>query len=218
MNDPPLTEIWSGEALNSLLRNAQQMAARKVVGPNVPLDEETISKININSGRAGVNFGIIKNEGKLTFPVALRALTPEKESKDLRDYLQNLTQDAFSKAKERGEVDGGTIRELERTVAGLEKMLLKNVGDMPFSDYSEGKRYINQLNDGIKALREPNIGDFAAGKMKLKGNTVGDLVDYMTRNGLQFAPAVPGEENAYVALHRWLVTFNAPGANLAAER
>ena len=44
-----------------------------------------------------------------------------------------------------------------------------------------------------------------------------DLLDYMTKNGLQFAPAVAGEEAAYVALHRALAAYSA-GANLAAEK
>lgn len=124
----------------------------------------------------------------------------------------------MKKAKE-GPVDPGTVRELESTVDKLEKLLRKKVNDLPFSEYTEGKRYLTQLRDGLKALREPNAADFANGKFKLKGNTVADLVEYMARNGLQFAPAVGGEENAYVAMHRALVAFSqAAAGNLQAER
>jgi hypothetical protein len=217
-NDPPLPEIWSGQALNVLLQNAQKLSSGKVQAPNIQLDEEVVNKINLNSGKAGINFGLLKNEGKLSWPLALRDLQPAGESKELRDQLQTLAKVAFDKAKE-GQVDPGTIREMEATADKLDKMLKRNVGDMPFAQYSEGKRYLNQLNDGLKALKEPNAADFANGKFKLKGNTLADLLDYMTKNGLQFAPAVAGEEAAYVALHRALVAYGAGmGNNLAAER
>jgi hypothetical protein len=214
-NDPPLPEVWSGQALNVLLQNVQTMVSKKQ-GPSIALDEEVINKINLNSGKAGINFGLLKNEGNLTWPLALRDLQPADQSKELRDQLQTLSKQAVGRAKE-GQVDPGTIREMEATVDKLNKMLVKNVGDMPFGQYSEGKRYVSQLYDGIKALREPNAADFANGKFKVKGNTVADLLDYMTKNGLQFAPAVAGEEGAYVALHRALVAY-AQAAQPTLER
>lgn len=217
-NDPPLPEIWSGQALNTLLQNAQTMvSSNKGQVPNVPLDEDVINKINLNSGKGGVNFGLLKNEGKLTWPLAIRNLEPAGESKGVREQLQALTEAAVKKAKE-GPVDPGTLREMESCADKLEKMLRKNISDLPFSEYTEGKRYLTNLRDGLKALREPNASDFANGKFKLKGNTVRDLVDYMSKNGLQIAPAVGGEENAYVALHRALVAFSQAGAGMNAER
>jgi hypothetical protein len=213
--DPPLPEIWSGQSLNTLLRNAQKISAAK--GANIALDDDVVNRINLNSGKAGINFGLLKNEGKLSWPLALRDMQPAGESKELRDQLQTLAKVAFDKAKE-GQVDPGTVREMEATADRLNKLLVRNVGDMPFAQYSEAKRYLNQLHDGLKALKEPNAADFANGRFKLKGNTVADLVEYMTRNGLQFAPAVAGEEAAYVALHRALAAYSAAMANAAAER
>jgi hypothetical protein len=218
-NDPPLPEIWSGQSLNTLLNNAQTMvASNKGQLPNVALDEDVISKINLNSGKGGVNFGLLKNEGKLSWPLAIRNLEPAGEAKEVREQLQALTEASVKKAKE-GPVDPGTYREMEACADKLEKMLRKNISDMPFSEYTESKRYLTNLRDGLKALREPNAADFANGKFKLKGNTVKDLVEYMAKNGLQFAPAVGGEEGAYVALQRALVAFSqGAGAGMAAER
>jgi hypothetical protein len=107
---------------------------------------------------------------------------------------------------------------MESCVDKLEKLLRKNINELPFSEYTEAKRYITNLRDGLKALREPNAADFANGKFKLKGNTVRDLVEYMAKNGLQIAPAVGGEEGAYVALHRALVAFSQAAPNLQADR
>jgi len=142
---------------------------------------------------------------------------PAADSQELRDLLQRLAKKAFNEAK-LGQIDPNTISELDKGTDRLQKMLVAQVGDMPFAQYSEGKRYLSQLYDGIKALREPNAGDIANGKFKLKGNTVAEVVDYMTKNGLQFAPAVAGEEAAYTALQRALAAYGAGVSKLVADR
>jgi hypothetical protein len=214
-NDPPLPEIWSGDSLNVLLKSAQNLP-KSIQGPNIPLDEDIISKINLNAGK-GLNFGLLKNEGQLTWPYSLRELKPAADSQELRDLLQRLGKKAFNEAK-LGQVDPNTIREMEKGTDRLQKLLVAQVGDLPFAQYSEGKRYLNQLYDGIKALREPNATDIANGRFKLRGNTVADVVDYMTKNGLPFAPAVAGEESAYLALQRAMAAYGAASGKLVADR
>ncbi|MCS7046865.1 MAG: hypothetical protein NZO58_10955, partial [Gemmataceae bacterium] len=39
------------------------------------------------------------------------------------------------------------------------------------------------------------------------GRTVPELIDYMIKNGLSFAAANPGDENAYYALHDLFVAY-----------
>lgn len=216
-NDPPPTEVWSGQSLNVLLQAAQTMP-KTAQGPNIPLDEEVVGKINLNSGKAGINFGLLKNEGNLTWPLALLDIKPAAESQELRDQLQRRAKEAFELARKGQQVDPNTIREMEKSADRLQKLLVAQVGDLPFAQYSESKRYLNQLNDGLKALREPNAKDFASGKFAIKANTVGDLIDYMGKNGLKFAPAVPGDEAAYTALHRALAAYGTAVSRLTAEQ
>jgi hypothetical protein len=215
-NDPPATEVWSGQSLNVLLQASQTMP-KTAQGPNIPLDEEIVAKINLNSGKAGINFGLLKNEGNLTWPLALLDVKPAAESQELRDQLQRRAKEAFELAKKGQQVDPNTMREMEKAADRLQKLLIGQVGDLPFAQYSEGKRYLNQLNDGLKALREPNAKDFASGKFTIKANTVGDLIDYMSKNGLKFAPAVPGDEGAYTALHQKLAAYGTAVSRLTTE-
>ena len=49
-NDPPVTEIWSGKALNDLLLAIQQQQAQGRRGPRVPVDEDTLKNINVTTG------------------------------------------------------------------------------------------------------------------------------------------------------------------------
>jgi hypothetical protein len=216
LNDPPVTELWSGQSLNVLLQSAATLPPQGQ-GPNIPLEEAVLNRINLNTGKGGINFGLLKNEGNLSWPTALLDLKPAAESQELRDQLQRRAKEAFEQAK-KGPVDPNTVRELEKSADRLQKLLLAQVGDLPFADYSEGKRYLGQLNDGLRALREPNAADFANGKFKLKAGSVADLIQHMTKHGLKFAPATPGDEAAYGALHRALADYSVAVSKLTAEK
>src|SRR5208283_1416186 len=50
-NDPPLTEIWSGKALNALLLNLQRLKKEGKEGPGVPLTAELLRDINLTTGK-----------------------------------------------------------------------------------------------------------------------------------------------------------------------
>lgn len=215
-NDPPVTELWSGQSLNVLLNSAAALPPQGQ-GPNIPLDEELLSKINLNTGKGGVNFGLLKNDGNLTWPTALLDLKPAAEAQELRDQLQRRTKEAVEQAKN-GALDPNTMRELEKSSERLQKLLLAQVGDLAFADYSEGKRYLGQFNDGLRALREPNAKEFANGKFKLQAGTVAELIEHMNKHGLKFAPAAPGDEAAYSALHRALADYSVGVSKLSAEK
>src|SRR5260370_10967449 len=71
-NDPPITEIWSGKALNDLLQGIQQQLARQVQGPTVPLDESILSHINVTGSQAGGSLGMLRRDGRLDWPVTFQ--------------------------------------------------------------------------------------------------------------------------------------------------
>jgi len=214
MVDPPLPEIWSGSALNVLLnKSIDSMQNPKVQLPNIPIDEETLRKINISLGGKPINLGVLKNDGKLSIPVAIQNLAAPG-AVEIREELQSLALKAFKDAKQ-GAVDRGTTRAMSMAVDRLRGILVKKVDDVPFLEYTEAKRFLGQVEDAIKALQEPGVGDFE--KTRLRGNTVADVVKQMKDNGMKFAPAVAGEEGAYVALHRALAAFNASNT-LTADR
>ena len=47
---------------------------------------------------------------------------------------------------------------------------------------------------------------------------IAELVRNMTGKGLRFAPATPGDEPAYLALHRALVIYDGGGSQVASDR
>jgi hypothetical protein len=214
-NEPPLPEIWSAKALNDLLADVQKLQARKIQGPNVPIDPELLSKVNLTRGD-GSNFGLLKNDGKLSWPLALLGL---EGARDLREELQVAVTKAYTDAKEGKTLDPNTMQRIDDTANKLQNLLVKNVGSVPFAQYSEAKTYIKQLEDGVKVLKKPAVAaDYIAGSMTPKANTVGELVDFLTNKGLQFAPATGNEQAAYVALHKALVAYDVGANTLAASK
>lgn len=213
-NDPPLPEIWSAKAINDLLADAQKLQGRKIQGPNVPIDEEVLKKINLTKGD-GSNFGLLKNDGKLNFPLAIRGMDGARE---LRDELQVAVTKAYGEAKEGKQVDPSTIQKIDDYSNKLQNMLVKSVGSVPFAQYSEGKVFMKQLDDAVKVLKKGDAAEFINGNLTPKANTVAELVDFMSRKGLQFAPATGNEQAAYLALHKALVAYDVGANTLAAEK
>lgn len=213
-NDPPLPEIWSAKALNDLLSDAQKLQGKKVAGPNVALDEEVLKKINLTRGD-GSNFGLLKNDGKLNYPLALRGLDGSRE---LREDLQAAVSKAYADAKDGKNVDPNTIQKIDDYSNKLHNALVKNVGSVPFAQYSEAKAYLKQLDDATKVLKKGDANEFINGNLTPKAGNVGELVEFMTRKGLQFAPATGNEQAAYMALHKALVAYDVGANTLAAEK
>jgi hypothetical protein len=209
-NDPPLTEIWSGKALNDLLADVQKYRGKVSPGlaPAFELDEDLIKRINVSAGKAPGSAGLLKNDGKLVWPLGLRALKPRDRADELRQQLSSLLPEAVGQAVN-GRVDPQAIRELARAADELQELLTRNVSELPPGTYMDAKRFLAGLEDGIRLLQQPDAGLYFTQKYTAKGKTVPDLVEHMTRTGLVFAPAVSGDEAAYVAVHRALAAYDA---------
>jgi hypothetical protein len=207
LNDPPVTEIWSAKALNDLLNELQKQAAKGVMatslGPNDLLDPDTLQLVNVTSASRGGNIGLLKNGGRLNWPSAVCGA----EFKEARERLSGLVQDAVKEAEFNNRVDPGSLKQMKDDLDRLQRQLSRNVGDLSPSDYIEAKRFLSSLGDALRVMGQTDAASYLNRKYAAKGKTVPDLVKYMTDNGLQFAPAVAGDETAYVALHRALAVY-----------
>jgi hypothetical protein len=203
-NDPPLTEIWSGKALNDLLLAIQQQTAKNVRGPDVPLQQETLDRINVTSGSAPGSVGVLRDSGKLRWPFVLK----RSAYQDDRTKLDKLAYDVFKQA-EAGNVDADTLAGMTDSTENLRATLRNNVAEIAPNDYINGQRFLNELSDTIKVLQDPNIANYVTHKWAAKGNSVAELVQQMSSQGLRFAPAVAGDQSAYAALHTAMVSYFA---------
>src|SRR5262249_13220340 len=85
-NDPSITEIWSGGALNHLLLHIQKLEATGYLSPATPLDPQTLAHINLTTGKKGGNLGLLRT-GKLFWPMLLRRADFNEPREKLTDLL-----------------------------------------------------------------------------------------------------------------------------------
>lgn len=201
-NDPPVTEIWSGKALNDLLLDIQQHMGSNVYAQSVPVNPDSLKHINVSSGSSAGNAGILRDGGKLRWPLALTDSAYDKD----RKQLEKLIPAAIEQAKA-GEVEGTMQRDLLNAVGNITRRLKANIADIPSNQYVSAKRYIGQVEEAVKILQDPNVANYFD-KWRPRGGSVSEVVQQMTSNGLKFAPATHGDEPYYTSLHRAMANFD----------
>jgi hypothetical protein len=201
--DAPVGEIQSARALNCLLDHLQQLDARGISGSDIPLDEETVYRINVTSGRAG-HVGLLKNGGRLHWPLALTEAAVRAE----RTQIDSLLPEVLAQTSGRP-ADADAVAELTRATERLQQFLKVRSRKLPPGQYVEARRFLTDLGEALKALEQPDVAEHLARKAGPRGKTVVELVRSMTQQGLHFAPAVAGDEAAYLALYRALVRYDA---------
>jgi hypothetical protein len=214
LNDPPAGEVWSGLALNNILADLSKMAKKSDArGPQIPLDEDVVRHLNFTKGQGG-NPGLLKNEGQLNWPQALRS----DDYKAERDLLNSLAPETVRQAVN-GRVDAGALKEFAGAVERLRTGVRATVGRLSSGDYMEALRFVRHLDEALVVLGRPDAGEYFTLKGRLDAPTAGDLVKFLVQKGWAFAPAVPGDEAAYAALHRALVLYHGGvTTGLTAER
>jgi hypothetical protein len=196
-------EVASGWALNMLLTEIQRLQAQSgLAGPYVPLDPQAVARINFSpagSNPAGV--GMFKAP-KIAWPASL---LDERFAAD-RQEIDRLSAEATRYAST-GSGTPTTANDLDRAVRQLRGDLRASVNDIPAADYIDALEFMKTLDSSVQALRRPTAGALLGGELTARGRTVDELVANMTRQGLQFAAAVPGDEGFYSSLYQSLRAY-----------
>ncbi len=201
-NDPPQSEIFSAVALNTLLVALQQMHAQRVEGPRVYIDESTRQHLNLTSGATTGSVGMLRNGGKLQWPLPLL----RAPFADDRRRLDELMPAAYKQAAT-GAVQADVLDGMITAVNNMYATIKRNIADITPTDYSRAKIYLHQIEGAIKGLQDPNVTNYVTRKWAVRAATVGEMVVELTQQGLKFAPATPGDEAAYLAIHAGMVQY-----------
>ncbi len=202
-NNPPAVEIWSGDALNSLLTAIQSAQSRGVKGPPVPLAPDLVRHINVTAGVTRGSTGLLKDSGNLPWPFVLRQPMFDGDRAAVTKPLQAAVRQAAS-----GEVNFTTLRDLRAALNQFQANVDARIADLTPDEYVQAARFLRELRGGLNVLRQPDVAKYFSPQRTAQGSTVAELVAHMTANGLRFAPAVSGEEASYTALHQALVTYD----------
>lgn len=202
----PLTEVWSGRALNTLLAHIQTLDNQGVDVPDLPLIPQTLRQINVSVQNVGA--GLLKQTGNPVWPLALKSLSPEEPCRRMREQIDALLLQGKKQALETGHVDADLAARLNAAIARLRTLLIDHLNEFSFSDFAQAKDFLGQLDRVVHVFQQPDAGNFLNGKYRPRGGTVTQLARYMAENRLQFAPSNAGEEVAYSALYQALVQYD----------
>ena len=203
-NNPPLPEIWSGTALNDLLRSIQTAQTNGTSGPEVALSPNVLKHVNMTTGKTAGGIGLLRGDGKLSWPFVLRQPTFKEPREKLNELLPQAVKQAHS-----GQVDVGLLNDINAAVKDLEQAVDAGAAsDLTPTQYIQGARYLRELKQSTRVLQEDDVAKYFRSEWTPQGSTVADLVKQMTQQGLRFAPAVSGDESYYTVLHRALVDYD----------
>ncbi len=205
-NSPPLTEVWSGKSLNTLLRNAITLQSQGVRGPTIALNEDTLRSINPTAGDTRGNIGLLKDNGNLQWPHPLTDDIFKEARVDLSRHMKLAVQTVTAGNKS---PDASTLNDMQIDLKRLNEMLDASVSSLSLDQYTEAKRYLRQVGNALTALRDRNVSNYFSDNWRPRGRTVAELVKFMADKGLWFAPATPGDEPSYLALYHALAAFDA---------
>src|SRR5262249_37369432 len=160
-------------------------------------------QINFSGVGSGGSIGLLKERGKLTWPLVLQS----NEFDAARKEMTTLAADAVNQARLNNPVGAATIRDMMNDVRKMNDTLFRNVGECSPSEYVEAKKFLNGLESAIKALQGPNVSNQPNQNWTARAHNVAELVDFVNQKGLKFAPATPGDEPAYRYLYQRLVAY-----------
>lgn len=206
VSNPTTGEVVSGQALNAVLTDLRALVAEAGTD-NLPatalaMSDEAMAHVNFSQG-AG-NIALLKRDGRLSWPAAFSG--PEDE--ELRVQLTAEAHAVVLQAQKERRVDSGRVAQMARGVEQLKKELPRIARNQAPDTYVEAKTFVKNLDDAVVALQQPDAINHFNGEYALKAKTVPELVRWMTDKGLQFAPAIPGDDVAYTTLHRTLAAYD----------
>jgi hypothetical protein len=202
LNNPPANEIRSAKALNDIYNNLKDRQGAGGRGPNIALDPEMLKRINVTVSNGGGNVGLLKNDGALRWPFELS----DKDFATEREKMNKLFPEAVQQIKFNGSVGTATLNDIINTQKHLHETLnKKSVNDMTPTESIRARRYLYEIDEAVKAMQDPNIANLL--NQPLQGKNVAEVVDYMTKKGIKFAPSTQGTDDAYNMLHSALVAY-----------
>ncbi|MBM4071056.1 MAG: hypothetical protein FJ271_19220 [Planctomycetes bacterium] len=205
-NNP--TEISTGKSLNILLDDLRRTTGKKISSDPIPLGEDVLRHLNVTSDKsAGRNLGILRNDGRFTWPPALQEILPQKQREEIEVQAQAVVQKASN-----GAPPGNLLIELQNAIDKTRDTLVAKINDLPTSQFIDAKRFLNDFDDARRALQAGDaIRYFEFQKWATSGGSgksIQEVVEYLSSKGLSIAPAVQGDEAAYQAVHSALAAYD----------
>jgi Peptidase C1-like family len=199
MNFPLRSEIADGKSLNAMLPFLQSLSSGGTQGPPVPIPQSMVNQLNI-SGSGQSSVGMLRDGGQVDWPVALVGKN--------QMALDKLLPQAYSAAAD-GKLTPKLMRDVRTEMKTMRETMRTQLQkeEIETSSYMQCIEFYNSLESSVNALEKPDARKQLGGAYSPRARNVQELVDFMTDNGVKFAPAAPGNENAYQVVHDAFVRY-----------
>lgn len=195
-------EVVNGKSLNYLLDDLRKFPNKKIALEPISLSEGVLTNLNVTKTTFGL--GILREDGRVSWPVALQERMSVKQRKDLDEQLKDLVKNAY-----RGQLDANVLSNVRAETDKMREDLGKRVNDIPTPQYMDAKRFLQEFSEACTALEKGEAPIQAKFQRFIEGGkSVQEVVDYMVSTGLRFAPATAADEPAYRAVHAALATYD----------
>lgn len=199
LEDPGEVDLMLGDAPNAVLA----VLSNPRIGPSSlrrygeAIPGETIQRITFHFGTGEAPISL----GRLTvrdgWPLALRGAAFDRERRAYQDALEVVLE-----SSREGKLTPEAFRDLQRAVEALNRKLQEINPTLQRQDFALARAFLDNLADAVEPLRHPVVEKVLAAIDSYSGTTVGDLVIFMQRFNLRFAPAVsPEERETYHSLY-----------------
>ncbi|MBI2804443.1 MAG: hypothetical protein HYX68_05590 [Planctomycetes bacterium] len=195
-------EVSSGKSLNFLLDDLRKHPNQKLSQDSGQLSYDILKHLNVTKNQYGL--GLFRDDGKLTWPVALQERMTVTQRKALDGQIQRLVTEAT-----KGRLDATALKDIRAEVDKLREELVKKANEVPSTQYTDAKRFLQEFHEATVALERgeaPVQADFQ--RYIESGKSIQEIAKYMVTRGLRFASATAADEAAYRAIHSALATYN----------
>jgi hypothetical protein len=202
LNNASEADIASGEALNHIVVGVVA-AEKKGKANSAFLPPNLLAKVRFAGPPAADAINLLRQAGALVFPVpfedsAFENVRPAIE----KDFAAVAGPVLLGKVP-----DPVRVGKLDADVAKARAILDPITKNFEFEDAAAARRMLNNLNAVVYAVKGAGGSGLIDPRWASEGTSVADLVKHMMKNKLLFGPAVKGDEDAYIALHRGLAAY-----------
>ena len=183
------------------MTDLQGLHGQKIQVPDIAIDPAILASINVVVNGNYGNLGVLKHAGRIEWPATLGAAEFDSD----RQRIESSIHQAIENSINAKAVD---TQDLNGALAILRNHLASKIQEVSDPEYIRAKRLLDQLGDAAKLLAEPDAGNYFSRFYAPQGRTVAQLVQSITGRNLRFAPAVAGDEAAYMVLHRALAEYD----------
>jgi hypothetical protein len=118
------------------------------------LEGDPFHPANLDTTQPARSFGIVKGDGRLTWPAGLLELARQNpEVRRLQQRIDGRLREALEQSRYHPVVNSGLVKLLQNDVGKLGKLLRQNVQDFSFQQYVEAKRFLNDLDTALNLMR-----------------------------------------------------------------